>query len=120
MRKLWHKCLLVNLTKFFRTRFNKEHLQWMLLEIYRCVFCSLSKICDVQKQPPRCFVRKGVLRNFSKFTAKHTCVRVAAWNFIKKTLWHRCFLVNFSKFLRTYFLQNTSGKLLLEQAQGSL
>ena len=24
---------------------------------------------------PRCSVRKGVLRNFAKFTGKHTCVR---------------------------------------------
>ena len=28
-------------------------------------------------------------------------------------LWHRCLLVNFVKFLRTSFLQNTSGRLLL-------
>ena len=28
-------------------------------------------------------------------------------------LWRRCFLVNFVKFLRTPFLQNTSGRLLL-------
>ena len=27
-------------------------------------------------------------------------------------LWHRCFPVNFVKFLRTPFLQNTSGRLL--------
>ena len=27
----------------------------------------------------------------------------------KKRLWHRCFPANFSKFLRTPFLQNTSG-----------
>ena len=32
---------------------------------------------------------------------------------LKKRLWHRCFLVNFVKFLRTHFLQNTSGRLLL-------
>ena len=31
----------------------------------------------------------------------------------KKRLWHRCFPVNFEKFLRTSFLQNTSGRLLL-------
>ena len=29
------------------------------------------------------------------------------WNFIKKSLWHRRFLVNFAKFPRTPFLQNT-------------
>ena len=38
-----------------------------------------------------------------------------AGNFIKKeTLCHRCFTVNFVKFLNTPFLQNTSGRLLLE------
>ena len=29
--------------------------------------------------------------------------------FPTKGLWHRCFRVNFSKFIRTPFLQNTSG-----------
>ena len=31
---------------------------------------------------------------------------------LKMGLWHWCFLVNFEKFLRTPFLQNTSGRLL--------
>ena len=31
----------------------------------------------------------------------------------KKGLWHWCFPVNFVKFLRPHFLQNTSGRLLL-------
>ena len=28
---------------------------------------------------------------------------------VKKRLWHRCFSVNFVKFVRTPFLKNTSG-----------
>ena len=32
---------------------------------------------------------------------------------LKKRLWHRCFFVNFAKFLRTPFLQNTSWRLIL-------
>ena len=32
---------------------------------------------------------------------------------LKKRLWRRCFPVNFAKFLRTPFLQNTSGRLLM-------
>ena len=32
---------------------------------------------------------------------------------LKKRLWHRCFPVDFVKFLRTPFLQSTSGRLLL-------
>ena len=70
----------------------------------------------------RCFVRKGVLRNFVKSTGKHLCQslffnKVAGLRpatLLKKRLWHRCFPLNFAKFLRTPFLQNTSGRLLLE------
>ena len=32
---------------------------------------------------------------------------------LKNRLWHRCFPTNFAKFLRTPFLQNTSGQLFL-------
>ena len=35
-------------------------------------------------------------------------------DFIKKRLWHRCFPVNFAKFLRAPSSQNTSGRLLLK------
>ena len=34
---------------------------------------------------------------------------------LKKRLWRRCFPVNFAKFLRTPFSQNTSGRLLLSK-----
>ena len=66
-------------------------------------------------------VKKGV-RNFAKFTGKHlyqspffnkvTGLRPAT--LLKKRLWHRCFLVNFAKFIRTPFSQNNSGRLLLD------
>ena len=62
--------------------------------------------------------RKSVLRNFAKFTRKHLCQglffnKVAATALLKKRLWHRCFPLNFAKFLRTPFLQNTSRQVLL-------
>ena len=38
----------------------------------------------------RCSTEKGVLRNLTKLTGKHLC----------QSLCHRCFLVNFAKFLR--------------------
>ena len=71
----------------------------------------------------RCSMKKGVLRNFTKFTGKHLCQsllfnKVAGLRpatLLKKRLWHRCFPVNFAKFLRTPFLQNTSGRLLLNK-----
>ena len=34
---------------------------------------------------------------------------------LKKRLWHRCFPVNFVKFLKTLFLRNISGRMLLEK-----
>ena len=40
------------------------------------------------------------------------CLRLAT--LLKKRLCHKCFPVNFVKFLRTPFLQNTSGRLLLK------
>ena len=54
---------------------------------------------------PEVFCKKCVFRNFAKFTGKHLCQRlffnkVAG---VKKSLWHRCFHVNFAKFLRTPF-----------------
>ena len=55
----------------------------------------------------RCSVRKGVLRNFVKFTGNYLC------SLIKKKLWRKCVPVNFAKFLRTPFLQNTSRRQLL-------
>ena len=35
---------------------------------------------------------------------------------LKKRLWHSCFHMNLKKFLRTPFLQNTPGRLLLYQS----
>ena len=66
---------------------------------------------------------EGVLRNFAKFTGKHPCQRLffnrvgglKPVTLFKKRLWRRCFLVNFAKFLTASFLQNTSGRLLLNQ-----
>ena len=35
---------------------------------------------------------------------------------LEKRLWHRHFPANFQKFLKTPFLQSTSGRLLLSEA----
>ena len=64
----------------------------------------------------RCSMKKGDLRNITKLTEKHLCQGLffIAATLLKKRLWHRCFPVNFMKFLRKPFLQNTSGRLLLD------
>ena len=69
-----------------------------------------------------CSVKKGVLRNFAKFTRKHLyqslffnkVIGLRLVTLLKKKLWRRCFRMNFSEFLRTPFLQNTSRQLLLK------
>ena len=49
-------------------------------------------------------VTGGVLKSFTKFTKRHLCQSMPqSCNFIKKRLQHRCFPVNFVKFLRTPF-----------------
>ena len=63
---------------------------------------------------PEVFCKKGFLINFAKFTGKHLCqslffnssvLRLAT--LLKKSLWHMCFPVNFTKFLRTPFFYRT-------------
>ena len=62
----------------------------------------------------RCFVKKDVLRNFAIFTGKHLCqslffnkvTGLRPATLFKKLLWHRCFPVNFAKFLRTPFTEH--------------
>ena len=66
-------------------------------------------LCIPRNSRPEMFCEKGVLRNFAKFTGKHLCQslffnKVAGprpATLLKKRLWHRCFPVNFAKFLRT-------------------
>ena len=72
---------------------------------------------NFQKQPRGVFCKKEVLRNFAKFAGKHLCQSLffnKVGTLFKKRLWHRCFPVNFGKFLRTpYFtehLQTTASK----------
>ena len=68
----------------------------------------------------RCSVEK-VFLEISQNSQENTCARASflikfqarSATSLKKRPWHRCFPMNFLKFLRTPFLQNTSGRLLL-------
>ena len=68
----------------------------------------------------RCSIKKGVLKNFTKFTGKILCQslffnKIAGLipaALLKKRLWHRCFSIHFVKLSRTSFSPNTSGRLL--------
>ena len=86
--------------------------------------CYLSVLLYVQHLLPhhhcyyseavvrRCAIKKGVLRNFGKFTGKHLwrslffnkVVGLRPATLFKKRLWHKCFPMSFAKFLRTPFV----------------
>ena len=54
----------------------------------------------------KCSVEKVFLK-FSQYSQENTCTRVSFLmglaTLLKKRLWHRCFTVNFAKFVRTPF-----------------
>ena len=69
---------------------------------------SLCYVGPDKSRYQRFSVRKVFLRNFTKFTGKHLCQslffnKVAGFRpatLLKKSLWQRCFLLNFAIFLR--------------------
>ena len=62
------------------------------------VFLEICKIHKKKPVPESLFIEVAGLRSATV---------------LKKRLGRKCFPVNFAKFLRTPFLQNTSGRLLL-------
>ena len=69
-------------------------------------------LTDWQKQPPEVFCKKGVLRNFAKFTGKHLCQSLffnnsAACNFINKETLAQVFFREFYKIsMNTFFTEH--------------
>ena len=102
----------------------KNICQRLLLHCTRTTHCYLSILLYIQHLLPhhhcyyseavvrRCSIKKGVLRNFAKFTGKHLCQslffdKIAGLRpatLLKKRLWHRRFPLNFAKFLRATFV----------------
>ena len=63
---------------------------------------SITQLVICRSSRPEVFCKKGVLRNFTKFTGKHLCMslffnKVAGQpaTLLKTRLWHRYFPVNF-------------------------
>ena len=84
---------------------------------------SLINQAKESSSRPEVFREKGVLRNFTKFTGKHLCQNLVlnkvaglkSATLFKKRFWHRCFPVNFVKFLRTPFCTEHLWWLLLKR-----
>ena len=81
-----------------------EFLKEMLIFTYRS--SRLEVLC-----------RKGVFRNFAKFTGKQSSESLVPEprpaNLLKKRLWHTCFPLNLAKFLRIFFFTEHFRWLLL-------
>ena len=78
----------------------------------------LSETHTIKSSHRRCSIKKSLLKNFAVFTGKHLCQslffnNVADLFLLNKRPWSRRFPIYFAKFLRTPFLQNTSGRLFL-------
>ena len=112
-----HGCFFVNLPHISRTPFYKAPLA----ECF-CTYRYISKTDIIQFNHPNrydfwyyflsAFVvssypevpcKKGVLKNFAKFTGKQLRqgLSLRPATLLKKRLWHKCFAVNFVKFLKT-------------------
>ena len=117
----------------------EKHVQQMLLVyidiIIRSQFVCFSgrmesfqgrqpfDFCSYKSSHPRCSIKKGVLKNLTKFTGKHlsqSLFLIKLQALLKNRLWHKCFPVNFVKFSRTPFLQNKSVRLLFDSLCNSM
>ena len=68
----------------------------------------------ISKEATRAVLQKKVvLINFAKFRGKHLRDSGKKRKKKKRETVRRCFPVNFAKFIRTHFLENTFGRLLL-------
>ena len=97
--------------------------------LYVDVYVVIPQKCNrenenTRSRPRRCSIKTGVLEIVSKFTGKHLCqsrlfkkvTGLRPATLLKKRLWHKRFPVNFARFSRTPFLQNTSARLLLKHS----
>ena len=90
---------------------SKDHLSWVFW-----IQWAQARDESTEAVVWRCFVKKEFLE-ISQNWQENNCARVSfliklhacQQLYYKMRLWRRCFPVNFAKFLRTLFLQNTSG-----------
>ena len=107
----WHIKCKINLERTFK-RLRNWGIYWRL-------FLFGDPVRKFRSSHQRCSIKKLLLR-ISQKSQENTSVGVSfhlCWspcNFMKRKLQRRYFPVNIADILRTIFLQNTSGRLLLE------
>ena len=87
-----------------------EFCRWYVDMIFSYVYsaewlyqeCWTLNLKDFRSSHPEEFCKTGVLRNFARasFLIKLQTCNGAPATLLKKWIWHRCFPVNFAKFLR--------------------
>ena len=95
-------------------RSSRNQVFWFLSMVYHRIK-EVVLNSEQQNHATEVFYKKCFLKNFAKFTGKQLCQSLFLTNAaslrsassFKKRLQHRSFPVNFAKFLRTTFLQNT-------------
>ena len=78
---------------------------------WKNIFKSSYQKCSIKKM----FLQ--ISQNSLQKSVPDLSCRPQSGTLLKKRLWQRNFPVNFAKFLRTSFLQNTFGRLLLDILQ---
>ena len=107
-------------SRFFRVRVQGPDPGFWSSRFVKC-FNLFRLIVSTEAVARRCSAEKVLLEIFAKFTGIQLCQssffnKVAGLRpatLLKKRPWRLYFPVNFTKFLRTPFLQNTFGWLLL-------
>ena len=108
---LRHKIYPVNMLHLIRTPFLKNKSVRLLLNMCYLVYYHQKLPFGVifRSSRPEVFCKKGVLRNFAKFTGKHLCqslfqsCRSHAWNFIKKETLAEVFFCEFCENSKSTF-----------------
>ena len=94
------KLKIAQVTIIFKEGVTSEIFNYRPIFVFSCCF----KIIE-------CIIFNRSFENLIKIDLLYKKKRLWPVTLLKKSLWHRCFPVNFAKFLRTKFLQNTSGRL---------
>ena len=98
-----------NLKKFLKIKFEKHH----------------QKKYSIRSSRPEVYCRKNAFLKISQNSQENTCARDSFFNkvaglrpaiLLKKSLYHRCFPVNFAKFLRApFFIEQLRWLLLFHE-----
>ena len=82
-------------------------MKWQSWFVHLDLFAKVRKrcFCNIEKQPPKVFLKFPIIHRKTP-TQESFFNRLAT--LLKKRLHHRCFPMNFTKFLRTAFLQYNS------------